>query len=106
VYHGKSTLPLSGVILKAKPESFYGAATASYPLGTQFALFGKLGLSHNRVETGASTKTDTRAMAGVGVSYPFTQTLSGVVEYEHFGKLIDKGLPESNVTSIGLRSSF
>jgi OOP family OmpA-OmpF porin len=103
-----SDLPLSGRIAHLKPESFYAAGTATLPLGTQFALFGKLGAARNHVDDLGPAKDDTRVLLGAGLTYMFTSTLSGVVEYEDFGKLVG-GVPftvKSRVFTLGLRASF
>jgi hypothetical protein len=53
-------------------------------------------------------KDDTRVLLGAGLTYMFTSTLSGVVEYEDFGKLVG-GVPftvKSRVFTLGLRASF
>ena len=108
VHHGSSDLPLSGRIASLKPESFYAAGTATVPLGNQFSLFGKLGLANHRTDIDGSSKTNTQAFAGVGLSYAFTQTVSGVVEYEDFGKVADEQpiTAKSRVVSVGLRVAF
>ncbi len=105
-------LALSGTILSAKPRSFYAAATVGIPLTPEFALFGKLGASANRVKlsnfgAGERSESSTTALAGVGLSYAFTPTLAAVVEYEHFGKVLDEGVTlKANLLSVGLRASF
>ena len=107
-HHGSSDLALSGSIATLKPESFYAAGTVTLPLGNQFSLFGKLGLSNNRTKVSGSSKTNTQAFAGVGLSYAFTQTVSGVVEYEDFGEVVDEPAitAKSRVVSVGLRVAF
>jgi OmpA-OmpF porin, OOP family len=107
VHHGSSDVKLSGLVATLKPESFYAAGTATLPLGNQFALFGKLGLANHRTKFSGSTNTNTQAFAGVGLSYAFTQTISGVVEYEDFGEVIDGPITaKSRVVSAGLRVAF
>ena len=108
VHHGSSDVKLSGLVATLKPESFYAAGTATLPLGNQFALFGKLGLANHRTKFGGSTRTNTGAFAGAGLSYAFTPTVAGVVEYEDFGKVVDEPMitAKSRVVSAGVRVAF
>ena len=107
VRHGASDVKLSGMVATVKPESFYAAGTVALPLGNQFALFGKLGLANHRTKFSGSTRTNTRAFAGAGLSYAFTQTVAGVVEYEDFGEVLDGPVTaKSRIVSVGLRVAF
>lgn len=109
---GKAEFPLSGTVLTTKPRALYVAGTATLPLNAQFSLFGKLGVTHNRVkyETfGLSGRTDStnRALAGIGAAYAFTPTVSGVIEFEHYGKMNDDGGSiKARFLSAGIRASF
>ncbi len=113
VQHGVAEMPLSGTIMTLRPRSVYLAATATVPLSTQYALLGKLGVSYHR--TGLSnfggntrSRSATTPMAGIGIAYLFTPAVSGVLEYEHFGKVVDDCCltVKSNVLSLGLRTTF
>lgn len=107
VHHGSSDLALSGSIATLKPESFFAAGTATLPLGNQFSLSGKLGLANHRTDINGASKNNTRAFAGLGLSYAFTQTVSGVVDYEDFGEIIDGPITaKSRIVSVGLRVAF
>jgi OOP family OmpA-OmpF porin len=108
VHHGSSDVKLSGLVASLKPESFYAAGTATLPLGDRFALFGKLGLANHRTKFSGSTRTNTEAFAGAGLSYAFTPTVAGVIEYEDFGEVIDGPLvtAKSRIVSAGLRVAF
>ena len=76
-------------------------------MGNQFSLFGKLGLANHRTSINGSSKTNTQAFAGAGLSYAFTQAVSGVVEYEDFGEVIDGPITaKPRVVSVGLRVAF
>jgi OOP family OmpA-OmpF porin len=107
VHHGSSDVALSGRIATLKPESFFAAGTATVPLGNQFSLFGKLGLAHHRTDIDGSHQTNNRGFAGLGLSYAFTQMVSGVVEYEDFGEVLDGPISaKSRVVSAGVRVAF
>lgn len=113
VHHGEGDFPLSGTILTTKPRSIYLAGTASFPVAENFAVFGKLGATNNKVKFSnssarGSSQNHTSLLAGVGAAYAFSPTLSGVIEYEHFGKLIDDDIAtlKAQTLSIGIRASF
>lgn len=113
VHHGEAEVRGGGLRATSKPQSYYLAATATVPLANQFSLIGKLGASHNRTKLGVSgfgseKENRTSLLAGVGAAYAFTPTVSGVIEYEHFGKLIDEddASLKANTLTIGVRSTF
>lgn len=99
-----------GGSFKASQHSI--AATGTLPLGGNFSLLGKLGVSSNRGKVsilGASTSgSKTAGMAGVGVAYNFTPALAVRLEYEDFGKMGDGfgGSIRANATSVSLKYAF
>jgi OOP family OmpA-OmpF porin len=109
---GEVDLPLSGVIRTQRARALYVAGTATFPVNEQFALFGKLGVTHNRVKSGiagriTSSESATRAYAAVGASVAFTLKVSGVVEYDYYGKLNDGGVEvKATMLSAGVRVAF
>lgn len=112
-HHGESSIAGSGLRLTAKPQSLYVAGTAALPIGQQFSLFGKVGVTRNRVKFSATgvpggKESNTSALVGVGAAYAFTSTISGVVEYENYGKLVDQEgtTLKANMISVGIRSTF
>lgn len=102
--------------VSAKTQSAYLAATGTLPLNEQFSLFAKAGVARNRTKvtdsfnaaTDSGTFYKTTAMLGVGASYAFTPKLSGVVEYDDFGKVIDEsGVSlRQSMLSAGVRYKF
>lgn len=80
-----------------KMDNWYVAATGTLPLQGGFSLFGKLGLSANKVSgtelctagvcegLGSESKTD--VMAGVGAQYTFMNHWAARLEYENYGKM-------------------
>lgn len=109
VHHGEAKVEGAA----SRPQSLYLAATASVPLATQFSLFGKLGVSYNRTKLsargfGSDHENKATPLVGFGAAYAFTPSISGVVEFEHFGKLIDEGGVnlKARLWSIGVRATF
>jgi OOP family OmpA-OmpF porin len=94
----------------------YLAATATAPVSDQFAVFAKLGLTANRSKlsatlNGVSRSVDenhTDTIIGLGAAYAFSNKLSGVVEYENFGKVVkgDGADIKADMVSLGLRYKF
>ena len=100
----------NGVVISAASAGFkqYGvAAIGTLPLSNEFSVFGKLGVSANKVDTLSGV---TSALVGVGVSYKFTANLSARLEYEDFGKLAQLnnggGTAKGSAYSVGLKYSF
>jgi len=102
--------------LTYKAQSVYLAGTATFPLASQFSLFGKAGVTANRGKLSASfngssdsfSSTNTTFMFGVGAEFNFAKNLSVVAEYENFGKVIDEneGNTKAQMVSVGLRYKF
>lgn len=110
VAHGEVSTGWEG---RSKASTLYVAGTATVPLSAQFALIGKLGVADNRHKgsyPGWSGPTTVKAspMAGVGVTYAFAPSLTGVVEFEHFGKIYgrDSINAKASTLSVGVRKSF
>lgn len=96
----------------AKPESVYLAGTATFPIDQEFSVFGKLGAARTRTKIRGGgdgfNEFHNTAVIGLGASYAFTKELSGVVEYENFGKIVkeDGDSLKANLISVGLRYKF
>jgi OOP family OmpA-OmpF porin len=113
VHHGEGEIGAAGLRVTSRPRSLYLAATATLPLPNQFSLFGKLGASYNRTKFNATGSPEekenkTTLLIGIGAAYAFTPAISGVVEYEHFGKLADEdGVDlKARTWTIGVRATF
>ena len=107
------TVTTAGVVTgsgNARSSQYSLAGTGTVPLGTNFALIGKLGVSANRAGyPGSNNKTS--LMAGVGVSYSITPRLAVRLEYEDFGKFADNngfggGSIRGTNTSLSLNYAF
>jgi OOP family OmpA-OmpF porin len=116
VHFGDAKESEDGATVSIKPKSFYAALTGTAPMSPQFNLFAKLGIARTETtmfasfdgESGEVDVSDTSPMVGIGAEYKFSQTMSVIAEYEHFGKVAkesDMNLKASMV-SIGLRISF
>ena len=93
---GGASVPLN---VTAKVDNWYVAGTGTLPLGTSgFSLSGKLGLVRNSTNVGnicafgicaaggSASSTRSQALVGVGIKYGFNKNLSGILEYEDYGK--------------------
>jgi OOP family OmpA-OmpF porin len=100
--------------IEGKAKSFYLAGKGTFPINQQVALTGKLGLAHNKNDVNATglasayngDSSRNALYASVGAEYAFTEKVSGVLEYEHFGKNdIDQGRRKGAV-NLGVKASF
>ncbi|GAB3255667.1 hypothetical protein GCM10027296_24950 [Chitinimonas naiadis] len=89
----KFTNPAGGKNPDAKISSnvFYVAGKQTWNLTDSFALFGKLGVARNYIETTGTNmeKSDhavIRPMVGMGMDYKIANNLSAVLEYNWYGK--------------------
>ena len=100
--------------IESDAKSFYLAGKGSFPINQQLALTGKLGVAHNKNDVRATglaasyngDSSRNALYASVGAEYAFTEKVSGVLEYEHFGKNdIDQGRRKGAV-NLGVKASF
>ena len=107
---GKTEITGGGETATAHPRSLYVAATGTWPLAERFALTGKIGAARTRTTLSfdIDKKGNTSLLLGVGGTYAITPTVLAVVEYEHFGKIVDEdfGSLKANVLSAGVRFKF
>ena len=110
---GKMEVSGGGDSFSTHPRSLYVAATGTYPLAEGFALTGKIGAARTRTTLSVTGEGDekeskTALLLGVGGTYAITPTVQAVVEYEHFGKIIDEdgASLKANVLSVGVRFKF
>jgi OOP family OmpA-OmpF porin len=105
-----------GSFANAKPQLFYGAATATLPVTAALSLHAKLGVavSHTRLWTtgpgwtASATRDRTSALIGVGASYALNEKVSLVAEYEDFGRVASGSGPDvkGRQLSAGVRLKF
>lgn len=86
----------------------YAAGKAEVPLGESFSLFGKFGLAANRFTTrhnsqASESETFVRPMVGFGVDYNITKHITGVLEYNYYGK---SGAMRQQKLELGLKYKF
>lgn len=102
---GKAEESEGGIAVSSRPRSVYVAATATWQPKERLALFGKVGAAstYTKIEvTGFASETEnkTAPMIGVGISYGFTPSVWGVVEYENYGKVIKESGVNLNVAAL------
>jgi OmpA-OmpF porin, OOP family len=113
---GKISVSGDNFSVSSHPQALYFAGTATWPLSTEFSLFGKAGVSANRTKvsatvgntSGSDTTSKTTAIVGVGAAYAMSKNLSLTVEYENFGKVIDEAgsSVKADLFSVGIRYKF
>jgi OOP family OmpA-OmpF porin len=100
----------------AKPRSLYLAGVGSVQLAPNVALEGKVGVVNTRtkafvtdgVDSESQKERETSVLLGAGVSYAFSQQVSLLASYEHFGKVLkeDGGDLKADLLSVGVRFKF
>ena len=103
-----------GNYFNIKPRPLYLAGTGTWQVSPRFALTGKLGVASTRTkfsnQDGSITHTEhkTSLMAGFGTVFTISKRVQGVVEFEHFGKVVDAGGGTVKVHSLstGVRFNF
>lgn len=85
--------PTQGSTDRASASSrlVYAAGRARMPLGESLSLVGKLGVAANRISTEFNTQKSgsysfVRPMVGIGADYAFTSHVSGVLEFNYYGR--------------------
>lgn len=101
VYFGKRGIfDWNGNPLSLKAEAIYLAGTGSMPLSPQAEVFGKLGLTVNRLSGDGDSTTRTRMMAGLGALWRFDKAWGASLEYSYFGKADSLSLSQTTLSAI------
>lgn len=88
------------------------AGTGTLPVGANFSLLGKLGVSATSSKDGAGgTANKSDVLVGIGVQYSFNPQVALRLEYEDFGTLNKSGnsgfgTVRANNYSLSLRYAF
>ncbi|RFB74110.1 MULTISPECIES: outer membrane beta-barrel protein [unclassified Herbaspirillum] len=104
---------------RVKASAIGASVIGSYPLSSEFSVFGKLGAAAKFTKVDESApiigykysqkKTSGSVLAGVGAEYKLSAQLSLRAEYEYFGKTSvgeTTGKLTNSLASLGLRYSF
>lgn len=100
--------------IESDSKSFYLAGKGNFPINQQLSLTGKLGVAHNKNDVKATglavsyngDSSRNALFAAVGAEYAFTDKLSGVVEYEHYGKNDNEQGRRKGAVNLGVKASF
>lgn len=79
------------------------AVVGTYPINTEFDLFGKLGMSANKLTPSPGTCTNcskTDMMIGVGGQYNINQQFGVRLQYESLGKATNTGSSDVSATTL------
>ena len=92
-------------------SQFSVAATGTLPLGSDFALIGKLGASANSIKFSDGKESTIGLLFGIGASYKLTPAIAIRAEYEDFGKFSKNSgnngkAIKGNNFSVGMQYSF
>ncbi len=110
---GSAKASVSGLNLELKASGFEIAAVGKAPMSSNFALFGKLGLSMMNTDAsvtgaaiGSKSESSANLMAGLGLSYSFTKNAAVRVEFET--RKVKVPGDEGNVSNftLGLQYNF
>jgi OOP family OmpA-OmpF porin len=119
--NGVAVAPVALTVDVKTKNGFYASAVGIVPLGSQFSLFGKLGVYTIKTEATATASSGGRTasssgsdrnedlMFGVGASYDFTKEIAARAEWERFRKVggsnsVDLG--DVSVLSLGIVYKF
>jgi OOP family OmpA-OmpF porin len=79
------------------------AVVGTYPVNTEFDVFGKLGMSANKVTVSGGTCTNcskTDVLIGVGGQYNINRQLGVRLQYESLGKVTNTGSNDTSATTL------
>ena len=85
------------------------AVVGTYPINSQFDVFGKVGMSANKVSLSAGTCTNcskTDVMFGVGGQYNINQQIGIRLQYESLGKASNTGTNDTTVSALSLGAVY
>ena len=83
-----------------KAEALFLAGTGSMSLNPQAEVFGKLGLTVNRLSAAGESATRTRMMAGLGAMWHLNKEWGASLEYSYFGKIDSLSLSQTTLSAV------
>jgi len=105
-----------------KESAWFVAGKGTLPINEQFNLFGKLGLTQNKVKaswsdtdgfSGSDSKSRSGVLYGVGAEYNVSKQIGVRMEYEDFGKFGSQfvndtgtGRTKTSLWSVGMAYKF
>lgn len=85
------------------------AVVGTYPINPQFDVFGKVGMSANKVSLSAGTCTNcskTDVLFGVGGQYNINQQVGIRLQYESLGKATNTGTNDMTASTLSLGAVY
>ena len=89
IYHylGEYNIVMGTALNKADITGWGGALVGTAPLGKDFSLLGRVGITHTRETFIGSSDNIWSPSFGIGLKYDFNPNLSARGEFEHFTKI-------------------
>ncbi|MBU0689566.1 MAG: porin family protein [Gammaproteobacteria bacterium] len=109
---GDSTLTIGANSATVKTSSFYAAAVGTFPITDQFSIFGKLGITSNKLDVSSNygysaSASNSGMMYGVGASYSLSEQTSLRAQYISFGDYESATSPlKASIASFGMAYTF
>jgi OOP family OmpA-OmpF porin len=82
------------------------AVVGIYPINPQFDVFGKVGMSANKVSPTCTVCSKTDVMFGVGGQYNINQQVGIRLQYESLGKTTNAGTNDMTVSTLSLGAVY
>lgn len=113
----KFVLPTETIPQTQKESAWFVAGKGTLPINEQFNLFGKLGITQNKVSAswsdsgggGSASNSRSGVLYGIGAEYNATKQVGIRLEYEDFGKFGNStgtGRTNTSMWSTGLSYKF
>lgn len=107
---------VGGGTVKFQPRTVYLVGTATGAVDEKFSVFAKAGVAYTSTKVsvdsttayGSDDENKTTGVIGVGGKFMITNNMSAILEYTHFGKVLDEDGGNLKLTgySFGLRYNF
>lgn len=109
---GDSTLIIGINSATVKTSSLYAAAVGSFPINNQFSIFGKFGITSNKLDVSSNygysaSYSNSSLMYGVGASYSLSEKASLRAQYVSLGDYDSTSAPlKASIFSLGMAYTF
>ena len=85
---------------KLTTRALYAAGTGAWPINSQAAVYGKLGLAAKHYSVPGESETRASVLVGAGLRWMFSREWGAAAEYTYYGKHDGLTLSQASISAI------
>ena len=97
---GRFDAEFNNVPTRPTARALYAAGTGAWPITSQAAVYGKLGLAAKHYSVPGESETRASVLVGAGLRWMFSREWGAAAEYTYYGKNGDLTLSQASISAI------